>query len=377
MSTTIDAPGALAVIPASAISTIVSADQNDILGKLGEKIAAFRPDVSSIKGRKEIASIAAEVASSKMDLIRLGKSMTEGWRKQTAAVNAECKIIEERMDELKVQVRAPLTAFEEIEKARIAVHERHLKAMSDLFDCLPPDAPPSHIKQSLDCLEDYEESVDWQEFVQRASDIHAATRFRLTNMLTAALARDEAARLAEQRRLEEAEAARVAAEKAQRERDARIAAEAAEAARVAAEARAAEAAAMERQRFEQERLDAEEARRIEADRARQAEERAAQAERDRLAAEKRAEAARVEAAAQAERDRAIAIAAERARVAIEQEAERKAADARERDLDHMRECNGEMLLDLITECPDVTEEIGKAIIKAVAKKRVRHMEVRY
>ena len=36
-----------------------------------------------------------------MDLIRLGKSLTKGWREQTKAVNAECRVIEERMDALR------------------------------------------------------------------------------------------------------------------------------------------------------------------------------------------------------------------------------------------------------------------------------------
>lgn len=122
---------ALAVIPASAISVIVGADESDILGRLAQRVAAHKPDISTPKGRKEIASLAAEVASSKMGLIRLGKSLTEDWRKSTAAVNAECKVIEDRMDALKAQVRAPLTAFEEAEKARVNGHEQALARIQE------------------------------------------------------------------------------------------------------------------------------------------------------------------------------------------------------------------------------------------------------
>ena len=43
--TPIDMPGtALAVIPASQVSTIIAADPNDILGKLAAKVAAHKPD---------------------------------------------------------------------------------------------------------------------------------------------------------------------------------------------------------------------------------------------------------------------------------------------------------------------------------------------
>ncbi|MBL8999402.1 MAG: hypothetical protein JNL44_19280, partial [Gemmatimonadetes bacterium] len=155
----------LAILPRS-VSVIIAADKNDLLGKLAEKIEAFEPDVSTVQGRKAIASLAAEVASTKMDLIRLGKGLTEGWRKSTAAVNAECKIIEERMDQMKVQVRAPLTAFEDAEKARVAGHETALAAIEALgqFDGNPT---ADEITQRIALLNDLPDR-DWQEFNDRA-----------------------------------------------------------------------------------------------------------------------------------------------------------------------------------------------------------------
>lgn len=125
-----DTGTALAVIR-TALPTILAADQNDILGKLAAKVQAHKPDISTAKGRDAIRSLSAEVASSKVTLVKLGKSLTEDWRAKTKAVNAECNMIEERMDALKEQVRKPLTDFENAEKARVSGHERALEELAE------------------------------------------------------------------------------------------------------------------------------------------------------------------------------------------------------------------------------------------------------
>ena len=314
----------LAVIPASAISTIISADKDDILAKLAAKVSAHRPDVSTTKGRKEIASLAAEVASSKMDLIRLGKSLTEGWRKSTAAVNAECKVIEERMDELKEQVRSPLTEFERREKDRVAAHEAAVKGIADLAVFTTADP-------TIEALEErYAEAQqtgtrDWQEFAARAADTRAYVVDMLAQMLADKRRRDaEAAELARLRE-EKAERERQEADRLRLEREAQIAARAAEDARLAAEAEAARKAqevaeAAERTIREAEAKAAAERAEIE---------RKAQAERDRAAAELAAAERRAanerEAAARRERE------AQAAAQAVEAAAARERAAAAERE----------------------------------------------
>jgi colicin import membrane protein len=398
-------PGtSLAVIKAQ-LPTIISLDKNDLLGSLAKKIAAFVPDLSTKKSRDEWASLGYEIATTKTALIKIGKASIEEAKRHVAATNAECNALEDRMDTLKANFLEGLTAWRQIEKDRVAGHEAALKALSDLFDLLPADAPPAQIKESLDRLDDYEDGREWQEFAQRASDTHAATGFRLTQALNAALAREEAAREAERRRQEGAETARLAAERAQREREARIAAEAAERGRLEAEARAAEAAAAERQRVEQERLDAEDARReaelaaqaeidaleeaariaaaqaeeqrLAAERqAREAEDRAARAEQQRVAAQRLAEKQRIEAAAKAKRDQEAAVEAERARVAAERAAEELAAAERARNLEIRRKVNFAAAAALVVHA-GITEQQAQLVIVAIAKNSVPSVRISY
>lgn len=393
---------ALVVLPASSISTIVAADENDILGKLAAKFAAFKADVSTKRGREEIASMAASVASSKMDLIRLGKSLTEGWRKSTAAVNAECKVIEERMDALKAQVRAPLTAFEDAEKARIAGHE---KALAEIAE--PPGygaaESAADLAERLEFLRAYP-ARDWKEFAQRAADILASEIDRTEVLHQAAVKREaEQAELA-RLRAEAEERVRQDAIRQQAEREARIAAEAAEAARIAAERRAAEEARAAAAKAEAERQAVERAR-LEAEaQAARAEAQARQAEVDRLAAAEKAkadaaalaarvEAERVAAAERAERERIAAVEAERRRAAevaaaaqakLDREAAeaKRAADAaaaadaaRAADRKHRGEVNSKALAAIVA--LGISEADAKTVVLAIVAGSIPAVSIRY
>ena len=254
---TLDAPATeptseIAVLPRATLPTILAADTQDILGQLARKIAAHKPDISTAKGRKEIASLAAEVASSKMDLIRLGKGLTEGWRAQTKAVNDECRIIEDRMDALKIAVRKPLTDFEDAEKARVAGHEEALRAI--------PEHPgygthefAAEIAARIDMLRAWP-SRNWQEFAQRAADTLAAEIERMERLHAAAVKREaEAAELARLRALEDQQRREDEARR-QAEREAEIARAAAEAATRQAEERATAEAKRAAEAAEHERL---------------------------------------------------------------------------------------------------------------------------
>ena len=272
---------ALTMIPASALPTIIAADENDILGKLAAKVAAHKPDISTATGRDAIRSLAAEIASDKMKLIRLGKSLTEGWRESTKAVNAECNTIEARMDELKERVRAPLTEFENREKARVAGHEAALAEHAALASFEMAE-PPSDLVRARLAAAQQPDTRAWEEFYNRAAAQRVGIEDNLKSMLAAAIKReDEAAELVLLREQE--------AERQRAEREAEIARQAAERARVEAEAKAAEEAARV----------AREAAEREAETARVAAEAQAKVEREKAAA--------VAAAAKAETERLAAI----------------------------------------------------------------------
>lgn len=255
---------ALTVISPREISTIIAADQDDILGKLAARVATFKPDISTVAGRDDMRSLAYEISRGKTSLVKLGKSLTEGWRKQTAAVNAECRIIEERMDALRDQVRGPLTEWENREKARVEAHEAALRRLESPM-------PEREVTGDVEAFAALLESVEriytgraWEEFATRAAAAHDETKARLERSLHEAQRRAEEAAELGRLRAAEAERQRQEAERLQAEREARIAAEAAERARVAAEQAERDRTAAveaERQRAAREQADAEAAQR--------------------------------------------------------------------------------------------------------------------
>lgn len=89
-----------------------------ILAAVESRALAESPDLSTAKGRQAVASLAFRVARSKTFLDNLGKDLVADWKKQAADVDALRRIIRDRMDALKEEVRAPLTQWEEAEKER-------------------------------------------------------------------------------------------------------------------------------------------------------------------------------------------------------------------------------------------------------------------
>jgi len=347
-------------------------------------VAAHKGDVSTGKGRSDIRSLAAEIRSSKANLVRLGKSLTEGWRDQTKAVNAECKVIEERLDDLAERVRAPLTAFENMEKERVADHERALAAIPDT-SVDHASATAEELSNRLDYLRDYP-TRDWQEFAQRAADAIAAEIARTEKSLTARVASDEEAVRQEAMRIElerlraaEVEREKLAAEERRIAREEQLQREAAERARIEAEAEAQKALQAERDRAARELREAAEAAKAERDAAerrdreasealaaaeRRRQEDAAKAERDRIAAEQKA---------QAERDAAVAD--ERQRAIAQAKAERDEAARREANVAHRRKINRDAMAPLLL--IGLTEEQAQAVIVAIAKGEVPHVRIEY
>ena len=358
------------------------------------KIAAGL-DISTPHGRNEIASLArTKIARSKTALVTAGKKLTEDWRKQTAAVNAECRVIEARLDALRDEVRAPLTAWENAEKERVAAEEAAIEMVANAV-IFASEPSSDEITGVLDQMTSFVETRNWAlDFKDKASRTWAITKDRLTDMHARAVRREHDARELARLQAIEAEQKRLAAEQAARERDERIAAEAAARAKADAEAEAkrqrqeaAEAAQRERDKAAAEVLAAERQAREAREMAAQAQARAEAAERqreaDRIAAERAEAARREEAQRRAETEKAAAVEAERRRAAAEQAAAEAEAKRRAADKAHRQKINGEALADLTAvilalSAPDGTSEpLAKAIVIAIAKGEVRHVRMEY
>lgn len=260
----------------NAMAVFTTKEQLDpIIEQIEKEARSLVPDVSTRKGRDAIASMAHKVARSKTYIDNAGKDLVAELKALPKQIDESRRVVRERLDALKDEVRRPLTEWEaeqERIKAEEAMNALHVEAleMNAKFD--QELAARFEADHELALLENYKFDRE----------------------------REEQRRQAEQAQRERDEQLqREAAEKAQREAEERHRAEIEAAARREAEVKA-RAEAAERQRIEAEQRaqrEAEEAR-LRAEREKQAaiaaEQRKAQEEADRIKREAEAkEAARL------------------------------------------------------------------------------------
>ena len=340
----------------------------DILSQIEKdaRAAAALLDVTTEAGRKEMKSLAYKVSRSKTAIDEAGKRLQADAKAVVDRVNAGRRLANERLDELRDEVKAPAVEFDAREAARVQAHRDRIAKIELIGQRLSG--------LSVDCLNDTLEELDllaigdFEEFKSRAELAVDQTR----NALKAAIIiaeKEEADRIeAERLAAIAAEEARIAAEEARKAREELIAKEAAEKAKAEAEAKAerdrqAAAEALERERQAAARAEQESAARIEKMR-REAEENA-----------KRAEAAKKSAEEQAARDQAAAIEKERQRIADEKAAQ-EAEDARRAESKaHRGKINREVLASLME--LGFSEEQGKAVIGAILGGSVPHVTIGY
>lgn len=188
---------------------------------------AVPQDVSTPAGREAIRALAYKVSRSKTAIEDIGSRITEGWRAQTASINASKKLAQQKLDYLRDRLKAPVIAYDRAEQARKDAHENALHDIVDLCT-LPPDCTPAQLRELLAMLQALPKR-DWEEFANLAADAFARAEDILNKALPAAEARQAEREELERLRREEKERKRLAAY------EARAAAEDAEAAKLQAE----------------------------------------------------------------------------------------------------------------------------------------------
>lgn len=354
----------LAIIETMTPAEIYSSGKiQSILEKIKVEVKAIKLDISTPKGRKEVASLAHKVARSKTYLDDLGKQLGEDAKKKLDAINGERKIARDELDKLKDEVREPLTLWETKEEKRIAGFEAQLKVIADAAKYLSENftkVSSVNIQEDIDLLTKRSQSNElWDEFEMRAKTAYEEALSKLKDLLSQKQ-KQEAEKL-ELERLRAAEAARV-----QKERDDKIAAEAAERARIESERLArvesekvALAAEIERQKALKDKQDQEA--RIYA------------AEKAKIDAEVRAR----DAEEKAERDKVAAVEAERAKVEREKEAVLLAEKKRLADREHKKKVNNEILAAINQNVEGLTEDQAKSIIFALATGKIPYTKLSY
>ncbi|WP_234898127.1 hypothetical protein [Aeromonas veronii] len=317
----------------------------ELLADIRQKATSLVPDITTTKGRKEIASVAYAVAKTKTYLEGFGKELTDKYKEIPKRIDANRKVLRDTLDALKDEVRAPLTQYEAAEEARVAALKERMTAFADAKQATAelPSTELEHYMQQIDAI-----AIDdsWEEMTAQAGVAKDAAVLHLRTVIEKAKERE--AQAAELERLRQEAAAR---EQADRER------------RIAEQAAAAEA-----QRQEQARLDAER-------REREAKEREQQAIRDAEAAEKARQQAEENASRQAEEAAARAAEQERQRIEQEQARKQQEDDRRAADMEHRRTINNAILMDLM----GLGIDEGKAInlIKHIASNKIEHLSINY
>ncbi|HDU2986724.1 TPA: hypothetical protein RFJ59_000432 [Klebsiella pneumoniae subsp. pneumoniae] len=124
----------------NAMAVFTNNDQLDPLIEAIEKEArSLVPDVTTKKGRDAIASMAHKVARSKTYIDNAGKDLVAELKALPRQIDESRRVVRERLDALKDEVRRPLTEWEaeqeriKAEEAMLALHVEAL-AMNEEFD---------------------------------------------------------------------------------------------------------------------------------------------------------------------------------------------------------------------------------------------------
>jgi len=338
-----------------------------VLAAIRKEIDAFEGDVSTAKGRKEIASMAHKISQSKSYLESVGKDLAAAQKEIPKKIDAARKTIRDTLDAWRDEVRAPLTEWEEAEDRRIA---QHREAIDNLINAgqPPADMPSAMLRIGLEAVDAVEVGPACEEFIGEYASAKDVARDRLTAAIAAA----------EKREAEQAELARLrqeAAEREARERDERIAREAAEQARLKAERKASEDIARREAaaRAEKEAIEAKaSAEREEA--ARRERDAALKAEEERLAAERRETELRRQAEEAEERARAAGL---RAKQEFEAKRAREAAEAaaREADREHRATINNLAAAAFVE--AGFSEDDARAIVTLIASRSIPNVTISY
>lgn len=347
------------IAPDLAPSIYVENGLDKFLEQIRESINEV-PDLSTAKGRARIASLAAQVSRSKTAVEKPGRDYLKRLKEQPKVVEAELRRFVTECDQLRDEVRRPLTEWEDAEKARTeALQQRlvDLRALADVIDSAGNYLPSTDIQARIHKAKSVVLDESWQERAAEAGVAKDSTIQQLESSLVVAQKRESEAADLERLRKE-------AEEKARLEREEAIRREAAEQAKRDAEAKAKAE--------------------IDAAARREAEARAAteRAEREKIEAQQKAEREAKAAAEKAEQEKNAAIAAERrhheeleaARLAeqkrIADEEARRAADK-----EHRRTINRQAIADLIES--GLSQEMAEKALIAIASGKVSAVSIKY
>ena len=137
-----------------------------VIAAVKAEVAKLAPDITTAKGRKEIASMAYSVSKTKNDLDKAGKEFVSGLKNQVALVDKVRRNLWDDLESIQKEVRAPLDSWEREEELRVSARENGLKKLEEIkqahFKTVLSIEEALGFIQKLPQGEDY-----WQEFHSR------------------------------------------------------------------------------------------------------------------------------------------------------------------------------------------------------------------
>jgi septal ring factor EnvC (AmiA/AmiB activator) len=328
----------------------------EIIDGIRKEVCSIVPDASTAAGRKNIASLSHKVARSKTKLDNMGKSLVEGIKQQAKVIDASRKLARDQLDELKAEVRQPLTDWEDAEKERIKNLEFRLAGITAFSRMHYLDGSET-LREALEELKSIKADESWNEYEAKAATEKCKSLDALNSLLDQAEKHE--AQQAELKRLRKEAAEREAAERKakedreRQEREALLKKEAEEKARAEERAAAELKAQKERQKIEEER------------RVREAE----KAEQSRQIEEAKRKAAEAELKAQQ------AVETERQRIAEEEKRKKLDFEIRAADFEHKKKVKSEALEDILGS--GVDSKTAREVLLLIDNGFVRHVSINY
>lgn len=327
------------------------------LQQIKNEVSGFVADVSTRKGREEIASLAHKISRSKTALDSVGKQLVDKLKEQPKLVDAERKRMRDYLDALRDDVRKPLTEWEELERQRVESIKNRISDIKSKIDdarlLVSGDVLP--IINAIDEIDISDES--WCEFKDEAA---IAKNYTMAELRKIYQEKDNHEK-------EQAELERLRKEVAireQQDRERRIAEAAAERAKKEAEEAAKQREIklrMEAEKAKRQKLEAEE-------RARNAE---LKAKEELRIAEEKAKKEKLEAE---ERARSAAFEAqEKIRIAKEM----ADLEQKRREADEANRRNIELEISAALIDAGLSDEQSQLVISAVANGDIPHVKIIY
>lgn len=175
-----------------------------ILKEIEQRAKDFEADPETEEGRKTIKSMAYAVARSKTTLDDFGKNLVSDWKQKAKNIDAERRKAREFLDELKEEIRKPVTDYE----LRIETFEENIAQMRGLIDIpegveVSSEAYNENINQVREIYDQ-----EWEEFQDNATAVYDMVVSELEKKLSEQMQREK----------EQAELEALRQEKEERER---------------------------------------------------------------------------------------------------------------------------------------------------------------